>query len=411
MRPDSKRVAVVVAGAGARGGYEAGALSVLIPTLEAAGVKISMYVGTSAGAINATIFAGLAHLPPADQAQQALDVWRTISVSNVFRSPTVTSPDVAARFVGQMLRVPGVKLVSLLDTEPLRREAGLAINWEQLSANITDKSLTLAVVATSGGDNRTVVFVQRGNGEWLPPSDDERPIDYVSAQIRPAHVLASSAIPIGFPPVRIENPPQAAGWYVDGGVRLNAPLKPAISLGADALVVVATHPEKDDKQATPRPNPPPPDVDDMVVRLIDVVLVDRMVEDLRTLSKINALTALVSGSGPGSPGGALTPGGRPRKVIPYIFVGPDTRERLGLLANEILNKRHRPSGGVAQMLRDFELRVLGHALEGEGPRRGDLFSYLYFDQEFIEESIKLGQDDANAYFDALSSDKAMWRTH
>jgi len=98
-------------------------------------------------------------------------------------------------------------------------------------------------------------------------------------------------------------------------------------------------------------------------------------------------------------------------VIPYIFVGPDTRERLGLLANEILNKRHRPSGGVAQMLRDFELRVLGHALEGEGPRRGDLFSYLYFDQEFIEESIKLGQDDANAYFDALSSDKAMWRTH
>jgi len=62
MRPN--RVAILVAGTGARGGYEAGALSMLVPRLRAAGREPSVYVGTSAGAINATLFAAFAHLPP-----------------------------------------------------------------------------------------------------------------------------------------------------------------------------------------------------------------------------------------------------------------------------------------------------------------------------------------------------------
>ena len=99
----NSQVAVVVAGAGARGGYEAGVLSVLVPRLYNAGVKSPMFVGTSAGAINATIFAALSHLPPDEQAQQALQVWRTITVSDVFRSPIRGSPRVAARFAAQLL--------------------------------------------------------------------------------------------------------------------------------------------------------------------------------------------------------------------------------------------------------------------------------------------------------------------
>jgi len=42
------------------------------------------------------------------------------------------------------------------------------------------------------------------------------------------HVLASSAIPVAFPPVQVSDPGPAAGWYVDGGVRLNRPLHPAV---------------------------------------------------------------------------------------------------------------------------------------------------------------------------------------
>ena len=394
MPQEAQRVAVVVAGAGARGGYEAGVLSVLIPRLHDMGVNISMYVGTSAGAINATIFAALSHLSPAEQAERALDVWRGLKISDVFESPVITSPGVALRFFGQTLRVPGLRLTSLLDTEPLRRKAKTAIDWNQLRSNIDNQALTLAVAATSGDNSRTVVFVDRSpDAGPLPPSDDSRPIDYVHAEIGPEHVLASSAIPIAFPPIQIHG----TGWYLDGGVRLNAPLKPAISLGADALVVVATHPLEEPAPA-PQPNPPPPDVDNMVVQLIDTVLVDRMVEDARTLCKVNTLIGPVD---------AITRSGRRYEKKPLLFVGPPSRATLGQKAIEVFGKQ-RPHGEVVETLRRYELRLLGHALSGDGARRGDLFSYLYFDRDFIEESIALGQQDAKHHFERALPNQVPW---
>jgi NTE family protein len=109
-------VAVVVAGAGARGGYEAGELSVLIPRLRASGYEPAMYADTSAGAINATLFAAHAHRSPDQQARRVLDLWGSICVADVYRSPVLGFPCVAADFVGQLLRVPGVRCMHLLDT-------------------------------------------------------------------------------------------------------------------------------------------------------------------------------------------------------------------------------------------------------------------------------------------------------
>jgi NTE family protein len=393
------RVAVVVAGAGARGGYEAGALSVLVPRLHDAGADVAVFVGTSAGAINATIFAALSHLHPVEQAEQALQVWRGISVSDVFRSPLVSSPGVAARWAGQLLGLPGVRLTNLVDTEPLRRKAEHAIDWKQLRRNIAERNTTLAVVATSGADNRTVVFVDREGGGPVPPPDDDRPIHYVATQIGPEHVLASSAIPIVFPPVQISEPSGWDGWYLDGGVRLNAPLKPALALGADAIAVVATHPVTDTSTPTPADGSPP-DVDDVMVRLLDAALVDPMIEDLRTLAKVNALIDSST---------VETPSGRTRKVMPYLAVTPEERGTLGALAEVTFEKQRHRARGVAQMLRHKELRLLGRALGGDGPRRGDLFSYLYFDPEFIEASIELGRSDAEALFEGMPPNHVPWQ--
>ena len=170
---ERKRVAVVVAGAGARGGYEAGVLSVLVPRLRAAGYEPTVYIGTSAGAINATVFAAHAHCSPAEQASRVLDLWRSISVADVFRSPVLSFPCVAAHFVGQLVRLPGVRFTHLLDTAPLRRKAENSIDIRQLRQNIIEKKLTLAVVATSGDDNRTVIFVDREDGVPVPSSDDD----------------------------------------------------------------------------------------------------------------------------------------------------------------------------------------------------------------------------------------------
>ncbi len=395
-----KRVAIVVGGAGARGGYEAGALSVLVPRLRAVGCEPRVYVGTSAGAITATLFAASTHLPPADQARRVLDLWHAIAVSEVYRSPLVTLPGVAAHLVGQLLRLPGVRLTRLLDTAPLRRTLQQAIDRQRLRDNIADKGLTLAVMTTSSTDDRTVVFVDRDDGVPVPGSDDERPLDYVAVQMQPEHVLASCAIPMLFPAVRVCKPSGSPGWYLDGGLRLHAPLKPALALDADALVVVATRPMRD-TTTTPQAGGLAPDVDDILIEFVDSVLADRMVEDLRTLDKINALLAkdeLVA-----------TATGRLRKKIPYVFVGPAHSQTLGRLALDVLRCKPRYSGALGQRLRQLELRLMAHALEGDGPRRGDLVSYLYFDQEYIRACIKLGQRDANALLTGIPANEVPWR--
>ncbi|MFI9535814.1 patatin-like phospholipase family protein [Nocardia fusca] len=394
------RVSVVVAGAGARGGYEAGVLSVLVPRLRNAGVDTVRFVGTSAGAINATVFAALSHLPPDEQAQQALQVWRDITVRDVFRSPVIGLPRLVGRTAGQLLGMPGVQLTNLLDTSPLHRTAHSAIDWKTLRLNITEGRATLAVVATSGADNRTVVFVDRADEAPLPPSDDERPIDYVAAEITAEHVLASAAIPVVFPPVHVSDPPRCAGWYLDGGIRLNAPLKPAIALGTEAIVVVATHPVIDSPPPAPANNLPP-DVDDVIVRLMDAALVDRMIEDVRTLAKINALVDSTV------PATTTEP---PKKIIPFLPITPPTRATLGDLAEEVFaEQRHRRSG-IVSTLRRAELRMLGRALSGDGPRRGDLFSYLYFDRDFIEASIELGRRHAGDALDGAPAQRLPWWT-
>ena len=396
---ERKRVAVVVAGAGARGGYEAGALSVLVPRLRAAGYEPTVYIGTSAGAINATLFAAHAHCSPAEQASRVLDLWRSICVADVFRSPVLSFPCVAAHFVGQLLRVPGMRFTHLLDTAPLRHTAENSIDIRRLRRNIIEKKLTLAVVATSGDDNRSVVFVDREDGVPVPPSDDDRPIDYVRVQMQPEHVLASSAIPVLFPAVRVQKPSGTARCFLDGGLRLNAPLKPALSLDADCLVVVATHPIRDDT-TTPEPSLLPPDVDDILVQLLDIVLVDRMVEDLRTLNKINGVV----------PDKEVTATGRVRRKVPYLFVGPKYRETLGHLAIDIRHQHRTHSGELLHRLRQLELDLMGHFLEGDGPRRGDLLSFLYFNHEFIQASIELGQSDAQALFKGLPTGEVRWQS-
>ncbi|WP_459545845.1 patatin-like phospholipase family protein [Nocardia sp. X0981] len=393
-----RRVSVVVAGAGARGGYEAGALSVLVPRLRNAGVDTVRFIGTSAGAVNATIFAALSHLPPDEQAQQALRVWRDITVRDVFRSPAIGLPHLVGRAAGQLLGIPGVQLTSLLDTSPLHRTARTAIDWKFLRRNIAEGRATLAVVATSGADNRTVVFVDRADTAPLPPSDEERPIDYVAAEITAEHVLASAAIPVVFPPVHVSDPPQWAGWYLDGGIRLNAPLKPAIALGTDAIVVVATHPVVDAVPPAPA-NHRPPDVDDVIVRLLDAALVDRMIEDVRTLAEVNTVVdSSVS----------ATATGLPRRIIPFLPITPPTRATLGNLAEEIVAARCPRQSGIVSTLRQAELRILGRALGGDGPRRGDLFSYLYFDREFIEASIELGRRHAEAALAGAPAHQLPW---
>ncbi len=162
------------------------------------------------------------------------------------------------------------------------------------------------------------MFAEVRDGLEVPRTDERRAIDYRRVAIGVDHVLASSAIPALFAPIEIDG-----RWYMDGGVRLNVPLKPAIELGATELAVVATHSATyEGAEPPPSGHPRTHDVIDGVVAVLGAVLADRMVEDLHTLEKVNELVGR---------GGAQ----EDHKEIPYTFVGPDTRHEIGGRAAQV----------------------------------------------------------------------------
>jgi NTE family protein len=364
-------VAVVLAGGGARGAYEAGVLSVLLPALEAHGMRPDLFMGTSAGAINAVGLASRAHLRATASSSAVLDLWREVHASSVFRGPLHGA---FGKLFGRGHDARQAR--ALLDTAPLARTLERVVDWDRLHANVGEDGIAaVGVVATSSCARHSTVFLEAAERLPRPPADAERAIVYVPTVLEARHVLASSAIPLLFPPVEIERPPEAAGWYFDGGVRLNTPIKPALALGAARVVVVATAPVEPEERPLPGHLAPVPGVGTAAARLLHAMLDDRMVEDLRTLALKN---------GPGLRG----------RVVPWLFGGPRGHDAglLGRLVTEVLDGRAEGRGHRGPF-RQLTRRALRRVLAGD-PSRAELASYLYFDADFIEGAIRLGRRDA-----------------
>jgi NTE family protein len=385
---EADRVAVVAAGAGARGAYEAGALSIILPVLEETGQRPSIFLGTSAGAMNATLYASLAHLPATQAATQALDLWGNMTQYEVF-SPAV--PSVLAAVPQYIARLFGVGqgMTSLLDTKPLLKLLTDKLDWDQLHQNIEmGKVEALGIVTTATSTGRTSVFVEHSQSiPVLPESDENRAIDYYEQAIDANVVRASAAIPAMFPPVLLGDRSNG-GWYVDGGVRLNAPLKPAISLGTARMVVVATDPV-DYLPVLPGPQPagPAPIIQDEAAEIGHGLLADRMVEDIRTLTKVNSLA-----------NGKMSPSGRQYRVIPYIFAGPTAGQvgQLGQVAATVLDNQSSVLNAISSPDLWLFTRLIGPVKS-----RGDIMSYLLFEPEYAQAAIQLGQQDAQRYLDSM----------
>jgi NTE family protein len=391
-----ERVALVLAGGGARGAYEAGALNVILPELERLGQRPTMYVGTSVGSINGVILAGYQHLSAAEQTQRLDDIWRNITKNQVIRPILFPSGPIAIfRYVGELLSIPGIRLPSLLDPSPLAGNLEQWADWHALHVNVEEGALdVVAAVATSTRTGRTVVFAEGPTERTLHRSHE---VAYVLAKLTLEHVRASAAIPLLFPPVRVETPEKARGWYVDGGTRLNAPIKPALDLGADRLVVVAS-----DSIAGPvmeqTPDDEPSDFGAGLGHLLEGMLVDPLIEDMRLLGAINAFHAE-----PGQIALQLyrtVRGKTPYRTIPYVFVGPQARGEIGAAAAEMFQRRF----GGPNALRAPDLKLLSRLIGGDSPTHGEILSLLFFDAEFASELIRMGEADARRWLEEEHED-------
>lgn len=395
-------VAVVLSGAGARGAFQAGALSVLVPALEERGLTPTIWLGTSAGSINAALWGASAHLGAVSAAERTLAVWRAMGDEDVYAPVPLSLGRALVQYAAGAVAGRGAGTTSLLDTTPLERTAREHLDTRRLAANVADGILdSVGVVATRMPDRaddvaegaasgRSVLFLdQHSTGEY--DGDPARALDVVRGPLEPEHVLASSAIPVAFPPARIGTPATAAGWYTDGGVRLNTPLQPAVGLGATMIVVVSA------TSTTYRPPPPPrppgsvPDIADAAAQVLNATLADRTTEDLAGLHRINRLVAQASRSA--SPVALTDRSGRPYREIDVLAVAPPPGA-MGRLAEEVHARRTDGLGRLAEL----DNWLLGKALRGagDGVGRRELLSYLFFDATYFSAGIELGARSAAA---------------
>jgi NTE family protein len=386
-------VGLVLSGGGARGAYEFGALSALVPVLEQRGQRPRIIVGTSVGGLNAAYLAAGAHDGWVNAVEAGCQLWRKIGYGDVL-GPLVSARDLGLimRFGLEFLGFAVKSAQSLLDNSPLADTVKARVSFDRLADNVQSGVIdTAAVAATSYETGRSVVFY---DGAADPPRDDRRGIDYVPTRLAAVHVRASAAIEALFPAVEVTEPAEMGGWYGDGGTSLNTPLKPALQFGAKRLIVIGLN----STAGTPRTAAKrPADLFDGAALAVQALFADQLANDVATLATINQDVA------------ARQPGAQTaeeRRVIPYIFVAPRERFAVGRLARKIYREGYAGLGGLR---RAHNLALLGRLLDV--PRncaRGELFSYVFFAAEFASALIEQGRCDAEWWL-GQDHDDGPWR--
>ena len=175
----------------------------------------------------------------------------------------------------------------MVNTEPLRQYLNLSLACGEdgtlpgIARNLESGALkAVALSATSYTTGQSVTWVEGRDVElWQRPQ--RRTED---ARLTVEHVMASSALPMLFPAVKVGDE-----WYGDGGVRLTAPLSPALHLGASRILTISTKYLRTRAEAdTPLTAGYPPPAQVLGV-LYNAVFLDLIDEDILRLRKVNHL--------------------------------------------------------------------------------------------------------------------------
>ncbi len=393
------RVALVLDAGGARSAYQVGALEVLLPELSQRGIRPRLIVGTSAGALITGVLAATAHLPVEEQVARLGEVLTQTTKRHVMQPLWRQVPEVLARYTSETLGLSAFRLRGLFGTGPLARTLSRAIDFGALHRNVEDGLVeTAAVTATSVRTGQVVMFTESAGP--VPPSGDHR--NFVATRLGVAHLMASSAIPTLFPSVRVTEPSEVAGWYVDGATRRRTPLAPALELGADRGVVVGTgclHAPGHD----PDRDTIPVDLGDGGATLLGSVMDDPLRHDLLRLVEVNALVADEEVAAPLARH-RESRGRSPYRSLPYVAVAPDDGEDLARAAMGVFRSNYRSVRGT---LGDPDMQLMHRLLGSESPLQGELLSYLMFDQDFFDAASELGRRAARRWVD---QNPDLWRT-
>ncbi len=212
--PHNHRIALVLQGGGALGAYQAG----VYQALHEHALTPDWVVGTSIGAINGAIIAGNRRDKCLERLKQ---FWHDISFADVIDMRKV--PDPARQFNIRLSTIKAVwqgvpgfftpripdlfaanlpvppETASFYDTSDLEKSLGKLVDFDYLNS--------------PGGIRLTMHAMQVTAGKLVTFDNREHTLGI-------EHVMASGALPPGFPPIRIDGE-----LYWDGGLFSNTPLE------------------------------------------------------------------------------------------------------------------------------------------------------------------------------------------
>ena len=188
----------------------------------------------------------------------------------------------------------------------------------------------------------------------------------VRAALTVDHIMASASLPLVFPAVLL-----GKHWFGDGGIRLSAPLSPALHLGATRMLAISTHYAKSDSEAD-EPQiagyPPPAQI---LGQLMDAIFLDVMDEDTLRLQRSNEFLLDLPPE--------LRRGYRP---VDFAVIRPS--QDIGKMAAEYEPQLPRP------------FRFLTRSLGTKETSNADFMSLFMFVPEYLQRLMEIGEADADA---------------
>jgi NTE family protein len=371
---------LVLTGGGARSAYQVGMLRAIARIVPPGSLPFDVVTGISAGAINSVAMASGAE-DFQGTAEALAKTWIGLSPERVYRTGALGLARIGTRWIldlsaGGLIGRSGINY--LLDPAPLRELLERAIPLGRMRRHL--RSGQLRGVAVSATNYHTAAGVTFFEGDEDIPTWTRASRVGVRTRLTLEHVMASAAIPVFFPPVKI-----GRTFYGDGCMRMNYPMSPAVHLGADRILAISVRylrqpGETVQEESNDRAGWMP--VSEIAGVLLNSVFLDSLDSDHERLERVNETLALV-------PREHLTRNGVNVRNIPALVLRPS--QDLGRLAAD---EYHR----FPAMLR-YLLRGIG----ATGNTGEDLLSYLAFEPVYIQRVMELGFSDAMARRDEIEA--------
>lgn len=361
-------IGLVLSGGGARAAYQAGVVVAIAEIAKDLGIHhpFQYYTGVSAGAINASMLASSPDCNIADGAKRLMDLWSHITAEQVY----VTDP--LSLSLGGLNWLTDLSLGalkptsphrSLLDTAPLKKLLSEHIHFPNIQKNISSNNLkALAVSALDYYSTSTVTFVEgkKDLPEWQRVRRQSQ-----RTHMNVDHVLASSAIPLLFPPVTIER-----RHFGDGCIRNQSPCGPAIYMGAKKIIAIGVRKKQDVCYTAQHiPDVKPPSVGRVVNVLLHAVMMDGIEVDIERMERINATVLKLPEEEQASL--ALRP-------IEYLWISP-SRDLSQIATNKV--------EALPRMIR-YLLKGLGTLQDAS-----EITSFLLFEPTYCKALTEIGYED------------------